>query len=234
MRDHEARAKVRQAVVDYLSDRIASFAFADKLHEIGSTTEDQTVKYVTSKLWHTYSDTTDHLVHLDKRSWDAVQRLLLLLDSDAELRETRTWIWHSSQLVAAATLIVEISVIWLIVPLFVGGAISMALASTRRRVQSSYESPDPLNAWPFPSLGAIKRAIARSPGFRKQRHRADIVNRRAESRFGYLRLPQIIEWPLSRLGWCLISPIILALQCLPLHVSQEYFSEPHSATTDAA
>lgn len=240
MIDHQARAEVRQTVNEFLSDRIGSFEFDDKIHEIAYRTRDRTVVHVICKLWYTYSDTRDHLVHLDKRSWDTVQRLLLLLDSESEVRQHRVWMWHSSQGIAAAGLIAlgdlawssQGSLWWLC--LFLSGAISIALKRSREQVRASFQKPDPWRTWPFPTIEALRRALDRNPKFQKQKHRPEIANRRIEPRWNNVQLPSFIEWPLSRIGWCIVSPLILLFQCSPLSIGNEEFVEPKGGLASAA
>jgi len=236
MIDCKARSDVRQAIDDFLSDRIGATAFDERLYKRYPKTSDQTVKYAIGKLWYAYSDFDDHLVRLDKPAWGAVQRFVLLLASDAELQVRHKWLCHSSQIVAAATLvgICFLFLVNFVAALLVGGIVSTALASTRRQIHASYVVPDLWKAWPFPSLAAMEHALRRTPGFRKRIYRREIVARRTKSRFDDLRLPLFIEWPLSRVGWCMVSPIMLLTQCLPLRVSQEFFLEPRSDSAGAA
>jgi hypothetical protein len=228
MIDTEARANVRQAVDDFLLDKIGSFEFDERLFQVRTRTRDATVHQIAQLLWYTYSDTEDHLVHLNKEGWNLVQRLLLVLDSGADLKQSRQWIWHPSQLVAAATLIFLLPYIWLILPLFKGGIISMKLASTRRRIKASRKRTDPFKVWPFPSLDAVRRALDRAPEFHKQRYRSEIGRRGTTPWFDNLSLPQFIEWPLSRIGWCFVSPAILIWESLPMQVSELNLMEPAS------
>lgn len=225
---------VRQTVDDYLSDRIGTALLDERLWSIRRTTEDQTVRFVVGKLWWTYSDAADDLVRLGKRGWNCVQRMLLLLDSGAKVRDATRWIWHPSQMIAGITLAAVLSVVlagnFLLLPLIAGGMISIALAASRQRVRASTRRPDPFCAWPFPTLAVIERALTRSPGFRKQKHRAEIVAQRCDARVGDVALsgPAFMVWS----GWCLISPIVVAFQRLPIRVSCEIFSEPHGMPVD--
>ncbi len=237
MIDHKIRSDVRQAIDDFLSDRIGADAFDKKLWELYPKTEDQTVKYALGMLWHTYSDLEDHLVRLDRREWGAVQRLALLLASDAEMQVRRKWHWYSGQLVAAATLggMCILFIINFVLALLIGGIVSIALATTRRQIRASYIAPDPCCAWPFPSLGAIARTLRHAPSFSKRAYRHEIGARESRRpRFNNMRLPQFIERPLSGVGWCVVSPAVLIAQCLPVRISQEVFLEPQSYSAGAA
>lgn len=236
MVDLVARAKVRSAVDDYLSDRITSFAFDERLWEI--ETDDETVRYVSHLLWFTYDDMSDHPVRLDKQSWNTIQRLLLLLDSAAEFRSHRQRVWHVSQVAAAVTFCSICYLFWnypqgWFVPFLIGGAISVGLGTWRANVRAAQipaEPTDPWHAWPFPSLSAIRRAMAIAPSFSKRKFRPEIIERYPRSRLERLgalniSLPRFIEWPLSRLGWCVMSPVILLAQCLPIFAAWRVFAE---------
>lgn len=230
MIDHKARADVRETINAFLSDRIGADAFDDQLQGVYRKTQDKTVKYAITKLWYIYSDFDDHLVRLDKRGWDAVQRWILLLSSDAEVQVRHKWVWHSSQLGAAAVVAVVcvLLLINFVAALLIGGIVSIALAATRKQIQSSHEATDLWNAWPFPSLAALERTLRRTPAFTKRMHRREIVARGKRPRFDKIKLPMFMEWPLSRVGWCMISPAVLIAQSFPIRISQEVFVESQS------
>ena len=134
------------------------------------------------------------------------------------------------------TFVVGVGFIWInpVAVLIVGGIISIMLASIRSEARAAVDSTDLWKAWPFPNLASIQRAIQRAATFRKRRYRREILERGHHVPFGYIRLPEIIQWPLSRLGWCFVSPLVLLFQCLPIRAVQETFHEPDSNWSDAA
>ena len=220
MIDQVARSEICDAIDDYLDDHLSAFAFDERLNTIGSKTQDQTAQFVIGQLWYVYDDCDDHLVCLDKESWDTIQRLKLVLQSGTEVQTTRYSVWHISQLFAATSLaaiafICSIDLkIWPI-PVLAGGLVSIALARWRLRVHKAGEVPDPWRAWPFSSPSAIARAFGRTRSFRKQRHRAEVAQRQirpaSEGR---------AHWFHFLYTWCLVSPVPLLVQCLPVRITR--------------
>ena len=104
MVDQVARSEICDAIDDYLDDHLSGFAFDERLNAIGAKTQDHTAKFVIGQLWYVYDDCDDHLVCLDKESWDTIQRLKLVLQSGTEVQTTRYSVWHVSQLFAVACL----------------------------------------------------------------------------------------------------------------------------------
>ena len=223
MIDQDARARIKEAVNDYLSDRITAFEFDERL--FGIDTKDATARFVVGLLWHTYDDCKDHHVHLDKEAWDTVQRLLLLLESNAETDLRLQWHWHLSQLFACVALVAIVSVCWANwhlwpIPVLLGGLLSMALSSWRWRVKASLED-DPWHAWPFQSLEVLRRSLKATTGFRKHRYPPGIAGRRIR--------PTSVERAMNlqfRFAWCALSPGALLFQCLPLKLTRVTVSVP--------
>jgi len=214
MIDRPARRQIRSAVDDFLDGKITAFVLDERL--LALETKDSTAREVISLLWYTYDDLKDHgPEHWDKPCWDLVQRLLLLLDSEAELeviKGRRTWRW--SQAAALGGLALMAALYWgvyhhWLFPVLIGGAVSMAIAWWRDRQERSQGDDDPTNAVPFASPAEIQRILRRMPGWRKRRHPGGRAPR--------LR-PRCFEWVYGLQGrflWCLVSPLALVGQALP-------------------
>jgi hypothetical protein len=216
MIDRDARAKVRLAVDDYFSDRISAFEFDTRLSSVATTTHDATVQFVANQLWYIYDDCDDHLVAVDKATWNTIQRFMLLLDSGSELRFTGKFFWHGSQCIAASTLLAIGVACWdninaWPIPVVCGGIVSMMLAKWRDRLREAIGPSDPRDCWPFPDLAAIRRAWDATPVFRKQRFRSEVADRTIRSDgFGRALHYQFLY------SWLINSPIALFFQSLPL------------------
>lgn len=83
MIDRKNREYLIEIINKFLNCEISAFKFDDLLEEIDSG--DQTVNHVISELWYFYDDCTDHDAHFSKEGWDYVQRLVLILQSNAEI-----------------------------------------------------------------------------------------------------------------------------------------------------
>lgn len=230
MIDREARTELCQAVDDFLFDRIGSEAFDAEIQSLYRETPDQTVRHVISQLWLTYSDMEDHLVRYDRRTWKSVQRLVLLLTSNAEIEFHRSWQWHPSQLMAGAGL--AKTALWVpvnfVLALVIAGVTANTVGRHRRRLKSSDSERDPWHAWPFPSLAALARTLQANPQFQRRPYRPELPSRIPKVPwYDDLHLPRVIEVPLAAVGWCIVAPLVLLVQCLPLCRVREAFVEPH-------
>jgi hypothetical protein len=91
----------------YLNEELTAFRLDEALSEIGAGTKDRTIEQVVQLLWCHYDDVEDHKVVATKEEWDYFQRLLLILQSDAEIvQETGERKWTVRQAVAAVCLTV--------------------------------------------------------------------------------------------------------------------------------
>lgn len=213
MVDRDARDKLADLIDSYLDERITAFEFADAERGITSKTKDRTVVHVAWALWHFYDDLEDHTVHMPKEVWDYVQRLLLLLRSDAEIcKQRRIWSWR--QAVAAAALICFFAVA---IPMGFGkhlflvaipfGLISIAISDEFRKPKD--EDEETITLAPFASITEVLRVRRTVPGFRKRRYPPGLESRRTRSR------SVVPGMCVLTAGWLMLSPLVLALQLLP-------------------
>jgi hypothetical protein len=215
--DRTARSQMAGAIRAYMDEDITAFQFDDALSEASARTDDTTVRTIARELWFHYDDVIDHKVVASKEEWDYFNRLLLLLDSDAEMTVHSRWTWHPLQAVAAlllaAFVVVAMRVGWggqLIATAVPFGPPSMLLAwlsARRRRKQRRHVD---VALAPFPSVGALLSIRRVVPGFVKLRYPKDLVDRKIRSPFA--RTVLALPWSLV---WCVFSPVGLFLQMLP-------------------
>ena len=84
MIDRKARSEMCKAIRDYMAEGISAFELDDSLDCIAHDSRDSTVKFVTKLMWFHYDDCKDHKIVASKQEWDYFNRLLLLLESEAE------------------------------------------------------------------------------------------------------------------------------------------------------
>ncbi|MFO0913257.1 MAG: hypothetical protein U0795_09880 [Pirellulales bacterium] len=154
-------------------------------------------------------------IQLNKRDWDYLQRLLLLLEADCQLETHSERYWSSTQLVAAGA-IIGLAVVtsiwgwnglaWVWIPC---GLLSMCLEwilSRTTRSRSAYQSI----IEPFASIGDLRTAYE-STRFTKQKYRGPTPARHADPNY----LPMAIGYLLIGVFWLALGPIILAIQIAP-------------------
>ena len=212
--DRNATIEVIQA---YLHDAITAFAFDEKLSEIASRTTDRTVKWVRAQLWGCYDDCEDHRVVGDRQAWDMIQRLLLLLQSDASVVvDVGPARWTARQAVAALGLLVFGWTVWqtgwgkhLLIANLPLGLVSMGLSWWRQRADRRRETEQAALA-PFGSLTQL-RSIRRSvKGFAKLRYPEWLADRRIRSPLADFGL-----WLQFSAFWLMFSPVPLFFQAWP-------------------
>lgn len=213
MVDRSARDRLAEAVEAFLADQIGADAFDERIHEIAGETDDDTVGEIVDLLWYHYDDCTDHRAALCRVEWDYLQRLLLLLRSDASLIIDQGRRWGARQAVALAAVVAFIVGVFLLgfgwqllritIPL---GVVSMLLACWPTR-NGKAESDDFVRLTPYASVSellAVRRSV---PAFRKQRYPDALKWRRVRHHLtsGFLWLVLGAVW----------SPVALLFQALP-------------------
>lgn len=201
----------------YLREEFTAFTFDEKLSEIESRTNDETVKWVRAQLWGCYDDCDDHQVVCDKAEWDLIQRLLLLLKSEASVGvETGPAKWTARQAIAAAGLVVAAWIVWrtgwgshLLVFNIPLGVVSMGLSWWRGRAESQSQRPGDAVV-PFRSVVELRSTWRAARGFVKARYPGRLAGRRIRS--------PLVDWA-YRLQWgafwLMFSPVALAFQLRP-------------------
>ncbi|MEO8593422.1 MAG: hypothetical protein ABI759_08870 [Candidatus Solibacter sp.] len=80
-----------QTIRSYMDEEITSDQFEEALAEVSRATSDEGVAALREELWYIYDDLTDHPIVAYKHDWDYLNRLLLLLASNAEIAVERRW-----------------------------------------------------------------------------------------------------------------------------------------------
>jgi hypothetical protein len=84
MIDRKARSEMSNVIREYMAEEVSAFQLDDELDRIAQATLDGTVKFVNKLMWYHYDDCKDHKIVATKWEWDYFNRLLLLLESEAE------------------------------------------------------------------------------------------------------------------------------------------------------
>lgn len=220
--DRENRDRLVEVINRFLDDDLTSHAFEEEIEAIDAISDDPTIGAATHSLWHFYDDFLDHKVVASKEEWDYLQRLLLVLKSDAHLKAESRLTWLPQQAFAAPALaLFALAVlclgwgwhlIWVTLPL---GIVSILLSRWRERSR-----PLPSQRWvaltPFDSVSqllAIRRGIT---GFAKRRYPPHLQDRRLRGP-GWERQSE-----LSTYAFCIaFSPMVLFWQSLPERETEE-------------
>jgi hypothetical protein len=218
MVDREARGRMAKAIRSYMGEKITAFQFDDALTETTSTTADSTVQAIRSDLWFHYDDLKDHKIVASKEQWDYFNRLLLLLESDAEMETGRSTLqWHPFQAIAALLLLLFLIIVFqtgfgehLFAYALPFGPPSMLLAWLNSRRQRKTTSTREIALKPFPRVRSLLAVRRRVGGFSRRRYPEAIASRK-------VRDPIInkLMWIPWSIAWCMFSPIALFFQMLP-------------------
>jgi hypothetical protein len=222
MIDRNARQELAREIRRYLSDEITAFQFDEILQEFRCS-PDETTRFIAFQLWYFYDDCEDHFVVLSKQGWNYIQRLLLLLESDFEVKQWTVTHWHFTQAIAAMLLTACLAIVTMagvgyhLLLYFVPfGGLSILLAYLRRQADAPLRRHGPFDAilTPFESFQDLRVAYD-SVGFRKMRYPSPLKSRtiRSAEGDGLLRLQLYLGWLL----WC---PVVLFFQCFPLRESR--------------
>ena len=204
------RDRLIHAINRYIGGDSTSFVFDDELSEIANRTNDDTVKNVTELLWCLYDDLEDHKVVAGKPTWDLIQRYILLLKSDGELRKRSQWTIR--QALALAMLLIFIAYYYrsgfgfhllrASIPLGLG---SIAISRWQQNANRPYE-----HVSPFGSTREIRNSVTKAKGYRKHRYPREMSDRT-------IREPVVESLMLFKfyIGWLVISPVALLFQSFP-------------------
>jgi hypothetical protein len=217
MIDREARDRMEAAIRSYMAEETTAFQFDETLFGIGSETQDQTAQHVGRALWFLYDDITDHTIVARKTEWDYLNRLALLLKSDAEVEQgpaTRRWSLRNG--IAAAALLGFVMTafrlgwgqhLFAVAASF--GIVSMLLAYWERR-EAKAPSGIEVAVAPFPSISSLLSVRRTIPGFPRRRYPPGLQGRRIRSPWE----TKVMLIP-ARLMWLMFAPVILFFQMLP-------------------
>jgi hypothetical protein len=214
--DQKNRDRLAAVLRRYLAEETTSFELDEKLWEIRDASQDPTLDQIAKAIWLYYDDFKDHKMAVTKEEWDALHRLLLILESDAQVQVLRRRVWSVTQPVAAIALAGYcFFAFWLefgyqLLPLAIPfGIVSITLDWWRR-----WRTPQPtareLALAPFASAAELL-AVRRSVGdFVKQRYPEHMSSRQ-------LRAPgaELMMWIPSVASWLLFAPLVLLMQILP-------------------
>ncbi len=214
--DRQARDRLVNAIRRYMDELLPAFAFDEEINHIRMSTADDTVQFVVGSLWFYYDDCKDHLAGLAKVEWDYFHRLILLLESDAEIERVRQRRWSLRQVVAGISLIgfglcvFRFGIGWHLFGFaLLFGPVSILLSHWRSRSERRH-AQERLRLAPFSTfseLRAIRRAVT---GFSKKKYPASAKPRRVHS-----RLMTMAVWFQTAVLWSFMSPLILLFQSLP-------------------
>lgn len=224
-----------RALRSYMKEETTAFQLDDALQEIDSGTADETVSCMAEEFWYHYDDLVDHKIVATREQWALFNRLLLLLESDAELRrEQGPWSWQPPQMVAAVLLAtwacLAIRAGWgpeLFLWSFLFGPPSMLLSWYWRRQQRRQFDSRTVALLPFPSVSSLSRVRRSVRGFVRLPWQRSVSERQIRS-----KLAGHTIWIRTGFAWCLFSPIALLFQAVPDRAT-EIVVETKSAPTRA-
>jgi hypothetical protein len=200
----------------FLARSIRSGEFDSAIWQAVEGTSDRSARHVAECLYLLYDDCIDHVAILSRPRWSFCQRLLLILESEAEIDILRRSRSSPRQGLAALALVAFSAGVWwlgfgwqLILLAAPFGLFSMVLAQFFPMRDGPTVRPAPHLA-PFSSKREILHVRRQTPAFRKLRYPCEVGR-------GYLRGPVRERLALvpSRLLWLVASPLVLLIQCFP-------------------
>jgi hypothetical protein len=232
MMDREARDDMSRALRAYMAEELTAFEFDETLARITDETRDETVHAVGQALWFHYDDCDDHKIVATKAEWDYFNRLLLILESGAEIETVRpSWRWHAGQAVAAASLAAFGCVaLWagfgehLLVYAVPFGLVSTLLARFNCRRRCKRVTAVEVALMPFPSVSSLLSVRRNVPDFVRRRYPKEIGGRRIRG-----PLLNTIVRVTSALMWLMFSPVVLFFQMLPERESETRIRLPQGS-----
>ncbi len=212
--DRQKRDVLIGAINRYLDGKTTAFEFDDEIFGIES--DDPAISYIVRQLWYFYDDCKDHTVQLAKEHWDLIQRLVLILRSDAQIEISTRRRWDLAQLLALAALLLFVyAATWfgfgkqllaLAIPF---GVVSIAI-SRWRRMAANRLSQRETALTPFSSVSEMLLLHRDLPTFRKRKYPPEMGPFKIRS-----PLEEMAMWLHLYGVWLFASPLVLAYQALP-------------------
>jgi len=235
MVDRRAREELASALQAYMDRQITASELDETIGRVSPATADATVKDIGSALWRCYDDLKDHKIIASKAQWDWLSRLLVVLESDAQIAVVRAGRrWHRRQPIAAACLVLfgllafatgfGSHLLALAVPF---GVVSILLHRWLQ-VEENASHADEEGVTPWWSLARLVSVHRRVAGFGKRRCSKPAAARRVR------RLYELVLWLPWAAAWLMLAPLPLFFQMLPTVVSETEITLPEPATPAAA
>ena len=92
--DRQARDSLRDALTRYMTGAIGTFEFDERNSKCREQTDDKAVRDVSHNLWFIHDDFVDHPIHVSRRGWDVLRRVIAFLGTDLPLQpgsRKNTW-----------------------------------------------------------------------------------------------------------------------------------------------
>lgn len=245
MIDWKARNKLCAFMEESLSVQKAPDSMYAEVSFLLDETDDSTVWYAGD---YFLEKGTEGCEKIDsKKTWDKMQRLLLLLESGGEIAPQSTPIVHVSQVIAFATLVVSaaLGVASLLIwnqpsPVFwacwiCAGFVAAGLYQWRTEVAKQLDDPDLIGLLPYSSTRAIVRVLKQTPEFHKQRfprHQTE-VETTADSMTGthsdgwfFITLCCFLLGCVAGMWVFFWAPFMLLTQCFPIEHTKMLVGDP--------
>lgn len=220
MIDRKARNQLIEAIEWFMDEKTTSWAFDDLIMEIAADSEDKTIDMVAMDLWFLYDDCKNHTIVATKAVWDYLQRVIVLLRSDAEVSVERGHVWHWQQSVAAAALVAFVAIAlplgWgshLFIVAIPFGVVSMLLGLTYRETNAQREAA--YRHAPFDSMNQFLEIGLSLNDFQKRKYPQAL--KRKQIRSPILTALYYLYWYVL---WLCFSPVALLVQSLPTSLAK--------------
>jgi hypothetical protein len=217
--DRPKRDALIATINRFLDGTTTAFQFDDELDAYRGKSADPTISDIARTLWYFYDDCKDHKVNLNQQSWQYIQRLILVLQSDAHIIKKTTKKIHITQLFAGISLLafcysiyylgMGIQYFAIVIPF---GLISIILSYFRERLVDRIEQND-TNLLPFSSFSELRALRYKFPQFVRRRYPSGI-NKQTH---GSLTIAS--AYLNSYVVLIFIAPIILLFQSCRLKIS---------------
>jgi hypothetical protein len=214
--DRPNRDALIAAINRYIDGKTTAFNFDEEIFSIKSN--DPTISHIVCQLWYFYDDCKDHKVQLSKEAWDYIQRMILLLQSDAKIEFSKRRRWDFTQLIAMAALLLFVyeaywlgwgkQLLALAIPF---GLVSIAISWWRGRKSAGAIEKSEIALMPFASISELLPLRRRVTSFRKRKYPPGM--KQFNIRSPLMNFAITLQ---SYALWAMISPLLLIFQALPI------------------
>ena len=200
------------------------------IFDIARNSQDQSLAAIRDALWWCYSDTEDHKICAEKQNWDFLNRLRLVLASDAEAEWYRTGPrWNIYRTLSALLLAGLGLVAWqarfgrvLAFSWLLAGFTALVLLWVRRHNDLKVAQPS-FPVFPFPSINSLLATRRQVTRFTRKRYPQSLL-RRAKLHHYLDQAMWVLRGPLL----IAFAPLLLFFLVLPIRQQEMRLNLPTS------
>ncbi len=195
--------------------------------------DDKTTNWVAEQMELLIDRNSDDSATWPQERWNFVQRILLLLDSGYVISHESKLRWTWLQFPPGMALLVltfgAVTFDWIGVFWIIAGLCSIVVGRFRNELAELQEQPFHPALAPFTTIADVGIAMRRAPEFKKARQTAPEITVADQQSLSRFQPAAFLGSAILTTFWIQLAPLILLIQCLPIHTTHTFAVPPDSS-----